>query len=177
MPIETIKDVHPAHLDRPLHILVTVHSMTKLSDVYKKGLGLWVNYILQKHLKNQNIPHQVFLKSIITEGKKKTSVDQVIHFIQKNNIDILVPTDVTDTQFVAEHHEELTRYVKFAVTDYPKTYETLENKWSTFQLCKNIGVPTPQTELIVPSQEHKKMEYPFFLKVGMSVLRLHVKCL
>ncbi|KAL3909084.1 MAG: hypothetical protein SGARI_002771 [Bacillariaceae sp.] len=164
--LEDLQDIDVASTyDEPLRILVTIHNINPLlGNVYTKGLGLWVQYIIQKYLKQRNIPHKLFMKSILTEGRKKTSPETVINFIQQNNIDIVIPSDTTDTMFLAEHYNKIAPHVKIAVTDNLQVYETLEDKWDTFNLCKKHSIATPSTELF--DAEEKEQQYPFFLKVA-----------
>ena len=67
----------------PLRILVTIHNIKPLlGNVYTKGLGLWVQYIIQKYLKERNIPHRLYMKSILTEGLNQTKPETIINFIK-----------------------------------------------------------------------------------------------
>ena len=157
-------DVSSTH-GKPLRILVTIHHINPLlGNVYTKGLGLWVQYIIQKYLKQRNIPHKLFMKSILTEGRNKTSPQTVTNFVKKNNIDIVIPSDVTDTMFLAEHYNQIAPHVKIAVTDNLQVYETLEDKWDTYNLMKKHNIATPPTELFDATKEEQ--QYPFFLKVA-----------
>jgi len=146
-----------------MRVLVTVHSMTRFRDVYEKGLGLWVAYCIQRYLKQRGIPHKLYMKSIVTKGCWKTSISQVTSFIRANDIDVLIPSDVTDTEFIARHYDHLSPLCKFAVTPNASLYEMLEDKWETYKFCRDYGIPTPHTEKF---DVHKKQCYPFFLKIA-----------
>lgn len=114
---------------------------------------------------SSGIPHKLYLKSVLTDGCRVTHINTVTNFIKRNQIDVLVPSDVTDTLFVAKHHAELTATgVKFAVTPNPSLYETLEDKWETYNFCTKHNIVTPITEKFDPSLE--RQAYPFFLKVA-----------
>lgn len=104
------------------------------------------------------------MKSILTDGALfPTGVDKVTKFMKRNKIDYWIPSDVTDTMFAAKYHDEFVETgVKFAVTPSLKVYEQLENKWDTFNMMKQFGIPTPETKLF----EKENIEYPFFLKVA-----------
>jgi len=106
----------------------------------------------------------MYVKSILTKGCRKTHIDTMCNFIKRNKIHVLIPSDVTDTHFVAVHHARLSELCKFAVTPNPELYEMLEDKWETFQFCKKNNIQTPETEKFDRTKE--KQEYPFFLKVA-----------
>jgi hypothetical protein len=78
----------------PIRVLVTVHSVKLgLGDLYERGLGLWVGYIVQKYLKVRGVSFKLYMKSILESTKLKT----VLGFLKKNKIDYLIPSDVTGT--------------------------------------------------------------------------------
>jgi ATP-grasp domain len=163
--VQDLNELHTSTVDKPLRILVTIHNIKPmLSNVYTKGLGLWVQYIIQKYLKIRNVPHKLYMKSILTEGRKKTSPEAVINFIKQNKIDILIPSDVTDTMFLAKHYNQIAPHVKLAVTDNLEIYEKLEDKWDTYNLMKEHNIATPSTELF--DKDAEQQQYPFFLKVA-----------
>lgn len=163
--LENLEEIHMSTLDKPLRILVTIHDIKPLlGNVYTKGLGLWVHYIIQKYLKSRNVPHKLFMKSILTEGKTKTTPETVINFIKQNKIDVLIPSDVTDTMFLSKHHDKIAPHVKIAVTDNMDIYEKLEDKWDTYNLMKQHDIATPPTELF--DRDLEQQQYPFFLKVA-----------
>lgn len=66
--------------------------------------------------------------------------------------------------FVAEHYPKLAAVCKCAITNDLTVYQRLEDKWETFNLMKEFGIPTPDTELFDAKLE--KQDYPFFLKVA-----------
>lgn len=144
--IMTLDDVDSNNLPkgRPMRILVTIHSINSAySNTIKNGLGLWVFYILKKYFRTRNIPVKLFMKSIVLgrngwfqRWEKKTDVEDLIQFIDKNDIDVLIPSDVTDTQFVSRHYAELAPHVKCAVTSNVDVYERLEDKWETYTFCR-----------------------------------------
>ena len=79
---------------QPIRVLVTVHSVKLgLGDLYERGLGLWVGYIIQKYLKVRGVKFRLYMKSILESTKLKS----VVGFIKKNKIDYLIPSDVTGT--------------------------------------------------------------------------------
>ena len=79
---------------QPIRVLVTVHSVKLgLGDLYERGLGLWVGYIIQKYLKVRGVKFRLYMKSILESTKLKS----VVGFIKKNEIDYLIPSDVTGT--------------------------------------------------------------------------------
>lgn len=146
----------------PIRMLVTIHSIKPLwGNIYEKGLGLWVSYIIQKYLKRRNVPHRLYMKSIVTG---KTSKQTVMKFLKRNKIDYWIPSDVTDTMFAAEHYDDFSQLVNVAVTPNLKVYQMLEDKWETFNLMKKFGIPTPDTELFDACKVEQ--QYPFFLKVA-----------
>jgi len=165
LTLEDLKEIDTSQM-APIRVLVTVHSIKPLlGNIYVKGLGMWVGYIIQKYLKMRKIPHRFYMKSILTTGGCRTTrPETVMKFIKRNKIDVLIPSDVTDTMFVAKHYDKIGPIVKVAVTPDLEVYETLEDKWDTFNLCKSHGIATPQTELFDPKKE--KQDYPFFLKVA-----------
>jgi carbamoylphosphate synthase large subunit len=115
----------------------------------------------------RKIPHRLYMKSILTEETAffPTSVDTLIKFVKRNKIDFWIPSDVTDTMFAAKFHDKISQALpslKFAITHSLEVYEKLENKWDTFHMMKEFGIPTPETKLFDP----KNVDYPFFLKVA-----------
>jgi len=168
MSLDDIQDFNASQFgDKPLNILVTTHEIKPyFTDVKEKGLGLWINYILSEYLTRKNIPHKLFLKALGDD----VPTSQVIDFITHNDIDIIIPSDVTDTFYLAKNHEELSKYAQFAVTDDVSVYEKLENKWDTFQMMECLGIFTPETEVFDPTSEEivdsEDQQYPFFLKIA-----------
>jgi phosphoribosylaminoimidazole carboxylase (NCAIR synthetase) len=165
MSLDDIQEI-PVSLSnatKPIRVLVTVHSIKPLYlNLYEKGLGLWVSYIIQKYLKTRNVPHRLYMKSIVTN---KTSKKTVMNFMKRNKIDYWIPSDVTDTMFAADHYGDITALgVKLAVTPNLQVYQMLEDKWDTFNLMKKFNIPTPDTELFNMTLDQQ--QYPFFLKVA-----------
>ncbi|KAG7349491.1 ATP-grasp domain containing protein [Nitzschia inconspicua] len=103
------------------------------------------------------------MKSILTEGFRKTSPETVVNFIKQNKIDVIVPSDVTDTMFLAEHYHKIAPHVKLAITENVKIYEIMEDKWENYKMLKQNNIATPSTELF---DKEKEQQYPFFLKVA-----------
>jgi len=165
--LDDLKDIDTSKMDRPLNVLVTTHDIKPFyGGVYEHGLGLWINYIIEEYLVKRHIPHRLFTKSILTSGSTQTSPEDFIKFITRNSIDVVIPSDVTDTMFLSKHHEQISDHVSFAVTDNVKVYEMLEDKWETYKMCQRLDIFTPATELFDQTSEALKKEYPFFLKLA-----------
>ena len=158
--------------EEPVRVLVTVHSIKLgLGDLYERGLGLWVGYIVQKYLKMRKIHFRLYMKSVLTEGGSgpggKMKIKTLTSFIKRNKIDYLVPSDVTDTMFVAKYWNEIRDTgVKFAITPSLSVYENLEDKWETFQMMSEFGITTPATDVYDHSLPVDEQPFPFFLKVA-----------
>jgi len=149
---------------QPIRVLVTVHSVKLgLGDLYERGLGLWVGYIIQKYLKVRGVKFRLYMKSILESTKLKS----VVGFIKKNKIDYLIPSDVTDTMFVSKYwHEINATGVKFCITPSLSVYEHLEDKWETYQMMTEFQIPTPKTVKYDTELKIEDQPYPFFLKVA-----------
>lgn len=164
--LDHLQDIDASKFARPINILVTIHNIKPFyTGVYEHGLGLWINYILDRYLLERNIPYRLHMKSILTSGIEKTTPDEFIKFIKRHDIDICIPSDVTDTMFLSTHHAKITKScdsLSLAVTKDVETYKMLEDKWQTYNLCKDLGILTPKTEFLNASDH----QYPFFLKVS-----------
>jgi len=166
--LKDMKDIDTTTLDRPLNVLVTIHDIKPLyKDVYVHGLGLWITYIIERYLVERNIPHRLYTKSILTSGSTKTTPEDFIKFVKRHKIDVCIPSDVTDTMFLSTHHTKISQHVNFAVTNNVSVYKMLEDKWETYNICKQLDILTADTELIDVKNPHKQIhQYPFFLKVS-----------
>lgn len=60
-----------------------------------------------------------------------------------HEISMIIPADATTTRFVAAHRESLPR--RCFPTPGPTEFDRLDNKWSFYQLCAELSVPTPPT--------------------------------
>jgi hypothetical protein len=150
----------------PLNILVTIHDIKPFyNGVYVHGLGLWINYITKRYLVERNIPHKLYTKSILTTGATKTSPEDFIKFVKRHKIDVVIPSDTSDTMFLSTHHAEISKHVNLAVTPSLIVYESLEDKWETYNMCKDLNICTPDTTLFGPNNNNNQ-HYPFFLKVA-----------
>ena len=97
---------------QPIRVLVTVHSVKLgLGDLYERGLGLWVGYIIQKYLKVRGVKFRLYMKSILESTKLKS----VVGFIKKNKIDYLIPSDVTGTFVYSIIYFRFTSYYYYTV--------------------------------------------------------------
>lgn len=167
MSLEDVKYIDASN-NKPLNILVTTHGIKPLiyyNDAKIHGLGLWINYIINEYLVKRNIAFNLFTKSLSDEAT--TSTDDFINFVTTNEIDIVIPSDVTDTMYLARNHELLSKHVNFSVTDDVKVYELLENKWETFNLMQRLGIFTPDTEIVDQTHPTQQVhQYPFFLKIA-----------
>lgn len=165
--LDDLRDIDTSKMHRPLNVLVTTHDIKPFyGGVYEHGLGLWINYIIEEYLVKREIPHRLFTKSILTSGPTPTSPEDFIKFTKRHNIDVVIPSDVTDTMFLSKHHDQISEHVNFAVADNVKVYEMLEDKWETYQMCQRLGIFTPPTELFDQTSEPTETEYPFFLKLA-----------
>eukprot|EP00591_Stephanopyxis_turris_P014811 CAMPEP_0195538330 /NCGR_PEP_ID=MMETSP0794_2-20130614/49470_1 /TAXON_ID=515487 /ORGANISM="Stephanopyxis turris, Strain CCMP 815" /LENGTH=463 /DNA_ID=CAMNT_0040672301 /DNA_START=42 /DNA_END=1433 /DNA_ORIENTATION=- len=150
---------------KPVRILVTIHEIESgYSNLIKNGLGLWVFYILHKYFRHRGIPCVLFLKSITFGERSQTKLDEMVRFIKRNKIDMLIPSDVTDTMFLSKHAAFFNPLVKMAVTNDLHIYETLEDKWDTYNFCLKGNIPTPKTEKLEDWEKAKS--FPFFLKIS-----------
>lgn len=141
----TLDDKHKVELlkevNKPIRVLVTMHSIHVFhSNLIKNGLGLWVLYILKKYFRMRNIPVKLYLKSIVVGGLKKTDIKDVLKFIKRKKVNVLIPSDVTDTKFVARHYDKLSPFVRCAVSPNVAIYEQLEDKWEAFKFCQEHGL-------------------------------------
>ncbi|GMI28781.1 hypothetical protein TeGR_g12908, partial [Tetraparma gracilis] len=160
--VSTLDDVKPIDNTniKPVRVLVTMYDIKPtFSNTVKNGLGFWVFYILREYFEKRNIPVQLFLKSITST----TTPAQVLAFIARNAIDVLVPSDVSDTQFVSKHMGEISPHVHVAISPNLETYVKLEDKWQTYEFCVNHDIPTPKTVKLDPASPPA---FPFFLKVS-----------
>ena len=103
----------------------------------------------------------MFIKSV-TAGFK---IDSMIDFIKRNHIDAVVPSDVTDTWFCAEHIDRIKEVSAIALTPSLAIYKKLEDKWQTYEFCVQHGIPTPETKLLSEAKK-EGLEFPFFLKIS-----------
>ena len=160
--LDELKDIDRT---KPLNILVTIHDIKPFyNGVYVHGLGLWISYIIERYLVERNIPHKLYTKSVLTTGATKTSPKDFIRFVKRNKIDVVIPSDTTDTMFLSTHHAEISKHVNLAVTPSLSVYESLEDKWETYNMCKELNICTPDTTLF--EQNNNNQHYPFFLKVA-----------
>jgi len=156
-----LKDIDTTKMNRPINILVTIHDIKPFyNGVYVHGLGLWINYIIERYLVERNIPHKLYTKSILT----KTSPKDFIKFVKHHKIDVVIPSDTSDTMFLSTHHALISKHVNLAVTPSLSVYEALEDKWETYNMCKQLNILTPDTSLFDPNNNNQ--QYPFFLKVA-----------
>ena len=127
---------------QPIRILVTLHHMEAYGkNMYEKGLGYWVYYVFHKYLKKRNIPYTMSLKSIVVSGPGTTTIKDITGYIKKNKVDILIPTDTTDTMFLAKHIKEIKETgVHIALTPDLDIYEMLEDKWRTYNFAIDNGI-------------------------------------
>jgi len=128
----------------PVRVLVTLHHMEKYGrNAYEKGLGYWVYYVFSKYLKVRNIPYVMSLKSIVISGTGVTTLDTVKEYIKTNKVDVVIPTDTTDTMFLAKHIDEIRGTgVRIAVTPDLDVYEMLEDKWRTYNFAVDNNIRT-----------------------------------
>jgi len=166
--LDELKEIETTQNDRPLNVLVTIHDIKPFyQDLYVHGLGLWITYIIERYLVERNIKHRLYTKSILTSGTTKTTPEDLIKFVKRHKIDVIIPSDVTDTMFLSTHHCQISQHVNFAVTNNVSVYKTLEDKWETYNICKELNILTPDTEVVDAKDPHKQThQYPFFLKVS-----------
>jgi carbamoylphosphate synthase large subunit len=115
----------------------------------------------------------LYTKSILTTGATKTSPKDFIKFVKPHKIDVVIPSDTSDTMLLLTHHAEISKHVNLAVTPFLSVYESLEDKWETYNMCKELNTCTPDTTLFDPDnipiseeQNNNNQHYPFFLKVA-----------
>jgi len=131
------------------------------TNMVDNGLGFWVFYIIRSYFQVRNIPVVMFIKSV-TKGMK---IEKMEKFIKRNKIDAVIPSDVTDTWFCAEHIQRINAITNIALTPSLDIYKKLEDKWQTYEFCTEHGVPTPETKKLADAKE-EGLEFPFFLKIS-----------
>jgi hypothetical protein len=121
--------------------------------LFSRGVGLWACYSFCRYLdshgksycfgegseKRADVDYVLYLKSI----RHSTSIDRIISFIQRNEISIVIPTDVKDAQFLSYHKQALTGLAKLLVCDQPEWYDILDNKTKLNAFCRSQGIAVP----------------------------------
>jgi len=103
----------------------------------------------------------LFLKSVKTSCK----IQDVLKFLERNKIDAVIPADISDTFFLCSHLPSIQEHTKIALCPAVETYESLEDKWRTYNFCLDNGIATPETKKL---EDVDELEFPFFLKVRWS---------
>jgi len=158
-PANFVMDKLPSS-DKPLRILVTMHNIEFFyNNAVENGLGYWVFYIVREYFRKRGIPVVLFLKSVKTSCK----IQDVLKFLERNKIDAVIPADISDTFFLCSHLPSIQEHTKIALCPAVETYESLEDKWRTYNFCLDNGIATPETKKL---EDVDELEFPFFLKVS-----------
>jgi predicted ATP-grasp superfamily ATP-dependent carboligase len=134
---------------------------------------------LQKHF--LFCPDKIFrsnrLSGIIRYGDPQNNPegfrDDIIAACNELKIDAVFPAGTLTTNMVSKYKKEISERTnaKMLVEDYEKL-DVIADKWKTYQLCVDIGVPVPRTELVTSSEEMlnvaDELKFPIILKPRSS---------
>ena len=84
---------------------------------------------------------------LMPKHDSKNLWEKTIHRIQKNNVDIVIPSLDETLSGWAQRKNELAGDSIDVIVSPSDTLEITQDKWQTYQFFRQIGIPTPATSL------------------------------
>jgi predicted ATP-grasp superfamily ATP-dependent carboligase len=94
-------------------------------------------------------------------------LDIIAEVVNKNGIDVLLPTETKGISFAIANREALSTFVAVVPLPDEKTFKIANNKWLLSRFLTQKGIPVPNTILITDDlceQEIQDFEFPVLLK-------------
>jgi carbamoyl-phosphate synthase large subunit len=94
--------------------------------------------------------------------------EQLIHFCQKNHVDMVVPLIDPELEALAPHREQFFDAGIMAVVSPPQTVQTTFDKYLTYKFGKDNGIGVPETVVTIKEAEELlaagKFKWPVVVK-------------
>lgn len=95
-------------------------------------------------------------------------INQLLNYVKKNNVDVLMPVKSTDTLLISKYKHKFTPYTKVPFQDYSKMIQ-LNDKKKLVEIASEIDIPIPKTYNIINSNDisnvAKDISYPAVIKL------------
>ncbi|WP_406657764.1 ATP-grasp domain-containing protein [Methanolobus sp. ZRKC2] len=96
---------------------------------------------------------------------------QILSFIQKKNIDVMMPINSVDTLLTSKYKYKLEQYTKYPFEDYSKMV-VINDKQKLIELADEIGLPVPKTYTMDNTKKIEglavELSYPVVIKLKNS---------
>lgn len=106
-------------------------------------------------------------------ANKEQFKQDIIDICHTHNIDIILATGTSTTNYLSFYKDaiESSTKAKVLVEDY-EIFSKITDKWHTYQLCTEIGLPVPKTVLVTNTPETKvalsQLTFPVVAKPRIS---------
>ena len=110
-------------------------------------------------------------RTLLHPVNSKDFIERLIHVLQKEKIDVLIPTVDEEISVLANNMEKLEKYVHLIISD-AEANKICDDKLAVYQFLSRRNVPVVETRLIESEEDlrnaEKELAYPFALKPQCS---------
>jgi predicted ATP-grasp superfamily ATP-dependent carboligase len=103
-----------------------------------------------------------------TQPDDESRLDAIADIVEKNEIDVLLPTGTQWISFAIANREALSTLVAVVPLPTPESFEIANNKWLLAQFLKEKQIPGPPTLLVTCDDSFEKglqdIDFPVLLK-------------